>query len=146
MDSIVDMFNRGMEELLGRAAGPLHFRLLVMPIVVSVLAALAGMADARQARPPFLWAMFTRRADRASLVRSALKDVGKVFVVATVLDTIYQLTVLKSFSVVQVLIVAVGCAILPYVLIRSPVGRFMRPHYKRLQSSEPITTPVQEHQ
>jgi uncharacterized membrane protein len=139
MDSIVDMFNRGMEELLGRAGGPLHFRLLVMPIVVSVLAALAGMADARQGRPPFLWAMFTRRADRASLVRSALKDVGKVFVVATVLDTIYQLTVLKSFSPVQVLIVAVGCAIVPYVLIRGPVGRVMRWHYNRTQSSGPLT-------
>ena len=140
MDSIQHMFSHGVEQLLGRAGGPLHFRLLIMPIVVSVLATMAGLKDARQGQPAFMWAMFTNAADRPRLLRSAWKDIGKVFLVALVLDTAYQLIFLKSYSVVQTLIVAVACAIVPYILIRSPVGRFMRGYYRSLTSADQVPT------
>jgi len=43
--------------------------------------------------------------------------------VALVLDTAYQVFVLRAFYVVQALIMAVVCAIVPYVLFRGPVTR-----------------------
>ncbi len=43
-----------------------------------------------------------------------------------VLDTVYQITVLRAFYVVQALIVAVACAILPYLLFRGPTTRLAR--------------------
>ena len=45
---------------------------------------------------------------------------------AIVLDTAYQLMVLRAFYVVQALIVAVACAIVPYVLFRGPTTRLAR--------------------
>ena len=45
---------------------------------------------------------------------------------AIVLDTVYQLIVLRAFYVVQALIVAVVCAIVPYVLFRGPTARLAR--------------------
>lgn len=136
MDWIVDMLSRGFEQLLGRASGPLHFRLLMMPAVVTVLAIRAGRRDAREGNPPFLWGLFTRRSERRELLRSLLKDIGRVFVVALVLDTIYQLAFLRAFYPVQALIVAVVCAIVPYVLVRGPVTRISRrAHLKRSRTS-----------
>jgi hypothetical protein len=70
----------------------LHFRLVIMPTVVAILAIRAGLKDAREGRPAFLWAILTNPAERRELFRSALKDVGKIFTVAVVLDTAYQPT------------------------------------------------------
>ena len=126
MDTVLQMFFRGFDQLVSRAGGPLNFRLFVMPIVVSVFAIRAGLRDAREGRPPFLGALLKNTADRPRLLRSALKDTGRIFIVAVVLDTTYQLLVLRWLYPVQVLIVAVACAIVPYVVIRGPAARIAR--------------------
>jgi len=130
MDTILEMLSRGVEQLLGRASGPLHFRLFMMPTVVTILAVRAGLRDAREGQPAFLWAILRNPAERRRLSRSMLKDIGRVFIVALVLDTTYQLIILRSFYPVQLLIVAVACAIVPYVLIRGPVTRLTRILYQ----------------
>ena len=56
---------------------------------------------------------------------------GKVFVVACVLDTIYQIWVLKSFYPGEMLVVAVACAIVPYCLVRGPILRGGRLLYRK---------------
>jgi hypothetical protein len=130
MGAILEMLNRGVEQLLGRAGGPFHFRLVVMPTVVAILAIRAGLRDAREGQPAFLWAVLTNPAERRQLLRSGLKDIGRIFVMAVVMDTAYQLIVLRAFYVVQMFIVAVVCAIMPYVLIRGPVARLTRGLYR----------------
>jgi len=126
MDAILEMLSRGVEQLLGRAGGPLHLRLVIMPTVVTILAVRAGLRDAREGQPPFLWAILTNPPERRRLLRSGVKDIGRIFIVALVLDTTYQLVVLRAFYPVQLLIVAVACAIVPYVLIRGPITRLTR--------------------
>ena len=126
MDAILEIVMRGAAQLLGRASGPLHLRLVIMPTVVTCLAVRAGLADARRGRPPFLCAVLTRAAERPQLIRSAAKDIWRVFMVALVLDTVYQVAVLRFLYVVQLLIVAVVCAVVPYVLVRGPVTRVAR--------------------
>lgn len=125
MDSIVDLVSTAIEQLLGRASGPLHVRLVMMPTVVTILAIRAHLRDVREERPTVLGAFATSPTERRRLLRSGLQDIGKVFIVACVLDTIYQLVVLRAFHPVQTLIVAVACAIVPYALIRGPVMRLV---------------------
>ena len=50
-----------------------------------------------------------------------MKDVGRVFLMAIVLDTAYQLMVFRWVYPGMVLVVAVVCAIVPYVLVRGPL-------------------------
>lgn len=127
MDTIREMLSRGVEELLGRASGPLHFRLVMMPTVVTILAIRAGLRDAREGTPGFLWEILHNpSAERRRLLRSALEDIGRVLVMAVVLDTTYQLVVFRAFHAVQLLILVVACAIVPYVLIRGPIARLAR--------------------
>jgi hypothetical protein len=55
-----------------------------------------------------------------------LKDVGKVFVAAVVIDLIYQIVVFRWIYPGQALIVAVVLAMLPYPLIRGLLNRKMQ--------------------
>ena len=131
MDTIQEMLSTAIEQLLGRAGGPLHFRLLIMPLVVTFLAIRAHRRDVRDGRPTFLWAFLKDPVERRRLFRSGLKDFGKVFIVACVLDTTYQIMVLRSFYLGEMLVVAVVCAIVPYFLIRGPVTRIARLLYRK---------------
>ena len=135
MDTIVEMLSRAVEQLLGRASGPLHFRLFIMPIVVTVLGIRAGLRDAREGRLAFSW--LRNSTERRRLLRSALKDIGRVFVIAVVLDTTYQVVVFRYFYILQMLVVAFGCAVLPYVLTRGIVTRLARGAYlKRILTKQ----------
>jgi hypothetical protein len=104
----------------------MSFRLVIQPIVASILAIRSGLRDAREGRPAFLWAAITNPAYRPELLRSGWKDVGKVFVLASVLDAIYQLIVQRGVYVLELLIVATTLAIVPYCLVRGPVTRLGR--------------------
>jgi hypothetical protein len=126
METLLDALLLAVDQLLGRASGPLHFRLVMMPSVVTALAIRAGLRDARDGNPAFLWALLANPTERPRVVRSALKDIGRVFVVAIVLDTTYQLAILHWFYPIQLLIVAVACAVVPYVVVRGPVTRLTR--------------------
>ncbi|MBP1778228.1 MAG: hypothetical protein H6Q86_4239 [candidate division NC10 bacterium] len=123
MDTILDILSRMYHQILGRATGPLNFRLVVMPIVVCILAVRAHLRDVREGRPTVLWAFFKDPAERQRLLRSGLKDFGKVVVMAVVLDTTYQLLVFRWVYPAEVLFIAVACAIVPHFLVRGPIMR-----------------------
>ncbi len=123
MDAILEVLSRGIEQLIARADGPLHFRLVVMPTVVTILAIRAHLRDVREGNPIFLGAFLRSPTERRRLFRSGLKDFGRIFIIACVLDTTYQLLVLHTFYPVQMLIVAVACALVPYFLVRGPILR-----------------------
>jgi len=126
METIIEMLTHRGEHLTGRVLGPLNFRLVVMPLVVTVLAFRAHMRDVREGRSTVLWAFLKDPAERRRLFRSGLRDFGKVFIVACVLDTVYQILVLRSFYPGELLVVATMCSIVPYCLIRGPVTRIGR--------------------
>ncbi len=131
MDTILDMlFARG-EHLLDRFSGPLNFRLVVMPLVVSLLALRAHWKDVREGRPTIFGAFVTDPVKRRRLFRQALKDIGRVFLVAIVLDTAYQLWVFRWVYPGEVLVVAFVCAVVPYVLVRGPITRLARLLYRK---------------
>jgi hypothetical protein len=126
MDSILEALSRMFHQILGRATGPLNFRLVVMPTVVTILAVRAHLRDVRERRPTALWAFIKDPMERRRLFRSGLKDFGKVFVMATILDITYQLLVFRWIYPGEVLFIAVVCAIVPYFLVRGPITRILR--------------------
>jgi hypothetical protein len=123
MDTILDALTRIYHNILGRPTGPLNFRLVVMPAVVTILAVRAHLKDVREGRSTVLWAFIKDPVERRRLFRSGLKDFGRVFVVAVVLDTTYQLLVFRWVYPGEVLFIAVMCAVVPYFLVRGPITR-----------------------
>jgi len=140
MDAILDTLTRTFEQLIARADGPLHFRLVVMPLTVTILAFRAHLRDVKEGNPIFFGAFVTNPTERRRLFRSGLKDFGRVFIIACVLDTAYQLMALKAFHPGQMLIVAVVCAIVPYFLVRGPILRVA--HYLRRRWGGVADTPA----
>jgi hypothetical protein len=130
-----EMFARFIDNLTGRWSGPLHFRLLIQPTVATILAVRDGLKDARLDRPPYFWAIFTRADERRQMLRDGWKAVAKVFVLALVLDVIYQLIVVKWVYPGEALVTAAILALLPYLLIRGPVGRIARHWVSRKPAS-----------
>jgi hypothetical protein len=126
MDEVLAFLKYSAEQLLGRLSGPLNFRLVVMPTVVTLLALRADWRDAREGRPAFLGGFITDPVERRRLFRIGLRDVGRVFLMALVLDTAYQLMVYRWVYPGQLLTVAVVCAIVPYFLVRGPITRTIR--------------------
>lgn len=120
-----EIFSRGWDELLARDSGPLHVRLLLQPLVASILAIRSGLNDAREGRPVFFWTLALKPVQRRSLLRHLWKDVGKLFLAACVLDVVYQLLVLRWVYPVQTLIVATTLAFLPYFVVRGLTNRIV---------------------
>jgi hypothetical protein len=120
---VEEILVRGWENFLARTEGPLHFRFFLQPTVAVLLAIRAGLKDARGDRPAFLWSVFTQRGRRAALLREAFKDTSKVFLVAMLLDAIYQLTVQRGVYTLELFFTAVTLAFVPYLLVRGPVSR-----------------------
>jgi hypothetical protein len=121
-----EIFARVWENLTGRLTGPMNLRLIIQPTVATILAIRAGLQDAHQNRGAFLWAVLWDPAHRRELLQQAWKDIGKVFLLATILDVVYQLIVHRGVYLLELLITAVTLAVIPYVLVRGPISRIAK--------------------
>jgi hypothetical protein len=121
-----EILKRLWDNLVARVSGPMSFRLIIQPAVAGFLAIRAGLKDARDKRPTFLWTAVIDKAHRPELLRQGRRDVEKVFALAALLDAIYQLIVQKGVYVLELLIVATTLAVVPYVLLRGPVSRIAK--------------------
>src|SRR5882672_8685948 len=121
-----DTFARYINDVFGRLDGPLHFRFFLQPAVAIFFAIRDGLRDARQGRPAYFWSLFTEPGLRRDLLRDGWRSISKVFIIAVVLDAIYQLIVLHWFYPFETLLVAVHLALIPYTLVRGPVNRIKR--------------------
>lgn len=122
---MVDPFARMVESLARRVDGPLHFRLIVQPIVAAVMALRAGMRDERDGKPPFLWAVLLRTADHRELLGEAWRDLKNVLIIALTLDVIYQLIVHRWIYLLELAITVTALAVVPYILVRGPLNRIL---------------------
>jgi hypothetical protein len=118
-----DFLSTFWTDFLARFDGPLHFRLFVQPLMAIVFAIRDGMRDAREGRSAYLWTLLTDAAQRRYLLESGWKGISKVFVLAVVLDVVYQLIVWRDVKPVQALLTAAVLALIPYALLRGPVNR-----------------------
>ena len=126
MEFMYDMLTRVATHLLDRVSGPMKFRLVLQPIMASIFAIKAGLHDARVGKPPYFWSLVTDPAHRAEMLKDGWKNVGKVFVLALVLDVVYQIIEMRFVYPVEAFITAVLLAIVPYLVLRGLVTRFTR--------------------
>ena len=121
-----DILIRFWNNLIGRPGGPLSFRLFLQPLMASIFAIRASLKDVREDRTPYLSTIVRNPTERRSLLLEGWKDVGKVFVLAILIDFIYQIIAFRWFYPVESLVLATVLALVPYVLIRGPLSRKIR--------------------
>jgi hypothetical protein len=113
-----DILTRVLGDFGDRVTGPMKFRLVLQPAIAAIFAIRSGLADAAAGRPPYFWALFTDPMHRAEMLRDGWKSVGKVFVLALVLDTVYQIIAIQFVYPGEAIVVAFLLAIVPYLLLR----------------------------
>jgi hypothetical protein len=122
-----EMLNRFVTDMIGRIDGPMSFRLILQPAMALYFAFRDGRKDALEGRAPYGWAIFSSPEHRRYLLADGWKGFGKVFVIAFVLDLVYQYVAIGGFRPVEAFATACILALLPYVLLRGPFSR-LRSH------------------
>jgi hypothetical protein len=115
------------QDMIARVTGPMKFRLLLQPCMATFFAIRDGLKDAREGKPAYFWALFTDKGEREAMLENGWKGVGKVFILAVVLDVVYQL-IEHRWTVYpgEAILVAIILAIIPYLLFRGPINRIAR--------------------
>ena len=128
------LFTRVTEDMIARVTGPMKFRLLLQPAMATFFAIRDGLKDAREGKPAYFWALFTDKGERESMLENGWKGVGKVFILAVVLDLVYQL-IEHRWTVYpgEAILVAIILAIIPYLLFRGPINRIARRRHNEVK-------------
>jgi hypothetical protein len=113
-------------QLIERVSGPMKFRLVLQPCMAAFFAIRSGLADARAGKTPYFWCLLTDPAQRDDMLKDGWKSVGKIFILALVLDVVYQIIELRFVYVGEAIIVAFILAIAPYLILRGLVTRVAR--------------------
>ena len=128
---MLDLLNRFWQNLLERTEGPMSLRFVLQPCMSLFFAIRAAIRDSKNGTVPYLWRFLYSKEDRKTVAKEGWKDVGKIFVIGTILDIVYQLVVIfglktkDSFYPLESLIVAFILAIVPYLLFRGPLNRLI---------------------
>lgn len=100
-------------------------------LMAKLLAVRDGTRDAREGRSAYLWTVLTDSTQRRYLIVDGWKDISKVFILACLLDVIYEWIVWRSLRPLQMVLVAALLSVIPYSLLRGPINRLMRMHRSR---------------
>ena len=119
-----EILSRFVNDLVGRLTGPLTMRLFLQPAVAAFFALRDGLKDARDGRPPHFWRLMAGPPEaRRRRARETWQAVFKVFIMAVLLDCVYQLIVMRWIYPVESIVTATILAIIPYALLRGLTNR-----------------------
>ena len=121
-----ELIARAWEGLVNRVSGPMTFRLVLQPLMAALLAVRAGLKDARDGRPPYFWTLITDPSQRVDLLREGWRAIARVFILAIIMDLIYEWLMARFFYPLETLTVAIVLAVIPYLVLRGPVNRIAR--------------------
>lgn len=131
---------RFWHDLVARIDGPMKFRIVLQPLVSIYFAFKAGKRDAKTASVPYFIGLISNKGNTKELLKQGWKDVGKVFVMAIVIDAAYQLIMIygrgtqTEFYPIETIITSIALTFLPYVVFRGPVNRLLQRENKNKKS------------
>jgi hypothetical protein len=111
------------DNLHDRVSGPMKFRIVLQPIMATLLAIRSGWKDAKSGARPYFWSLLSTPGHRIEMIKDGWKSVGRLFFLAVALDLIYQIIVQSSVRLRTAIFVAILLAIVPYLLLRGIVTR-----------------------
>jgi hypothetical protein len=116
-------FAQFLEDLVSRLTGPMHFRLILQPLVAIALGIRDGLKDARAGRPPFVTDLIVRPEGRKRQLKRGLQALIKPLIIAIILDAVAQYLML-------------GMAI-PYSLARGLTNRIVSGRTRAIEARRP---------
>lgn len=124
-----------MEGLMFRIDGPMNFRLVVQPLVALLYGIRDGRADAGSSAPAYFWALLTDAEHRRQMIEGGWRSIGKVLVIAIILDLVFQYLTFSSIRLAGAVVVGIVLALMPYLVLRGLVNRVL--HTRQSRSGPP---------
>lgn len=121
-----EIHQRIWSDIAARPGGPMTFRFILQPCMAAIAAFHDGLKDARLGRAPYLRTLLTSRAESTGRLRESLLATGQIILLGMIMDTIYQVTVLKTFYPAEVVLIAILLAFVPYLLLRGLFASLVR--------------------
>ena len=121
-----DWLIRYWNDLIGRLTGPLTFRLILQPVMAMIFGIRDGIKDAREGKPAYFWSILTHPGERSALLSEGWRAVLRIIVLGVIMDAIYQVIVFRTIHPLELIVVVLLLAFVPYLLIRGPVNRIAR--------------------
>src|SRR5262245_66674478 len=88
------LFSRDfLEDFPKRFSGPGRLRFILQPLLAILLGVKGGLADARENKPPYLFAVFFHGPKRKELLQSGLTTIGHLLAMGILLDAVAQLLI-----------------------------------------------------
>jgi hypothetical protein len=116
-------FTRVWIDLIAALGGPLTVRLILQPTMSILFAVRDGIRDAREGRPAYFWAIRNNRSERLALLWDGWKALMRVVGLGAVMDATYQIMVFGALRPVELIVVVVLLACVPYLVWRGPANR-----------------------
>jgi len=124
--SFHDLHVQFWQEIFARPGGPLAFRFILQPVIAAILAARDGWEDARTHRKPYLWSLLNDPIRRMPRLLEGVMAVSRVLLLGAGMDLVYQAIKLHAFRPLEAMVVALGVAFVPYLVVRGPAARISR--------------------
>ena len=113
-------------DLIDRLHGPFSFRFVLQPMMAAIYAVRDGVLDANAGKPAYLWSVLRHPQGRGDLLREGWHRVLRIILLGVVMDVLYQVIVFKTIHFLQLVVIVLGLAFVPYVVLRGPVNRIAR--------------------
>ena len=121
-----EVFTRIWQNLLDRPSGPMTFRIILQPVMATIVAWRDGLRDARAGCAPYFWTILTDPANRAGRLHEGMIATARVLLLGLCMDLIYQFIEFKTFHPAEAVIIALLLAFVPYLVVRGLVTRWWR--------------------
>jgi hypothetical protein len=107
-----------VDNLSTMISGPGKFRFVVQPLIAVALGLRDGLRDVKEGRPPFLISLLFKREYRKQAWTTGKAALITPFLVAIVMDSIFQIMLLHRWKLGGALAVGVLLIGLPYSALR----------------------------
>lgn len=115
-----------LTDLPQRFSGPGRLRFVIQPLIAILLGCRSGIADARDCRPPYLYALWLGQGQRLTLLRNGLSVVRDLVAMGIVLDAIAQGLIYGEIHPGAALLIGPILICIPYTLARALSNRVVR--------------------
>jgi hypothetical protein len=116
---------RFWHDLVERPDAIMRFRFILQPVMAIIAAWRDGLEDAKLGRSPYIWTLLNSPSERFGRLAEGVVSTARVLLLGLVMDTVYQLIVLKTFYPAEAVVVAIALAFVPYLLLRGPISRIV---------------------
>jgi hypothetical protein len=130
-----DTQSRLWRDVFDRMGGPMSFRFILQPTMATIAALHDGITDARTGRRPYLHTILHDPAARGERLLEGLFSVSRIILLGFAMDAIYQWRVLETFYPAEAVVITLLLAVIPYLILRGPIGRIARRWFARHSKS-----------